>query len=518
MITTKGKNIIAKYLIGQAPAYASYMAFGCGPKPLEKISHIVTKKKIDTALATITTSAAHNFQVDMWVIIDNVDTTFNGRHKIKAVPTSNTFTFDLTAGDVVETILSPTGTVFIDYSEKQSLDFEMFRVPIISRGYVNESGVNKIVFTSELPTEERYEISEIGIYSAGSNPSAVSNDSRTVLSFTTNENWEYHTASQAVGLKQYVEPLHSDAANTISITDKVFTANANNQTFTYAGRVDRYEVPRFLNSTVISYGTLSNLGNTVSITNAVGSGSAITYTTALPHTLSVGDQVSITGVTPTAYNIANAIVTEVTSKTVFKIASTITGTYTSGGSVDATHLVINNNSEHIHLAGVTLNLNKNAPSDELRLAFSVLNKIGSDTDVFSSVKIIVEFANVDTTDAEFARLQVDLTNGTSAGQYDFSTNRYVVVKKQLQELYKTSGFNWGDVNIIKIYASVIADGAPSNDYLIAFDAVRLENLNTINPLYGLTGYSVISNTDSSTITKEPNTVNLSEFRFAMDVA
>ena len=34
MITDIGKEIVAKYLLGTAPAYASYMAFGCGPKPL----------------------------------------------------------------------------------------------------------------------------------------------------------------------------------------------------------------------------------------------------------------------------------------------------------------------------------------------------------------------------------------------------------------------------------------------------------------------------------------------------
>lgn len=35
MITEFGKGIIGKYLIGQAPAYASYIAIGCGPMPTE---------------------------------------------------------------------------------------------------------------------------------------------------------------------------------------------------------------------------------------------------------------------------------------------------------------------------------------------------------------------------------------------------------------------------------------------------------------------------------------------------
>lgn len=523
MITLTGKNILAKYLIGQAPAYASYMAFGCGPKPLQRISNPVIKKSLATGLATLTTENAHGFSVGTRVIVANVDTTFDGSYTITATPTTNTFTYLRTppAGaptNVADTDLNPKGVVYIDYSQKTSLDFEMFRVPIISRGYVTEDGLDQIVFTAELPTEERYEISEIGIYSAGANPSAVSNDSRTILSFTENENWEYHTESQAIGLNSYTEPLHSGADNTITITDKVFETTANNTTFTYQGRVDRYEPPRFLNSAILMYGDVSNLKNTVTITGASGDGTKVTYTTSLPHTLSVGDQVSITGITPTAYNLADMTVTDVPTSTTFKVASTITGSYTSGGSVGTSHIIIGSSSNHMHFAGTSLNLNKNAPTDDLRLAFSVVNKVGSATTTPDGVKIIVEFATVDSSDGEFARFEVNLENGTTAGKHDFSTNRYVVVKKELQELYKTGGFNWGDVQIIKVYATVIVSGAPSANYLVALDALRLENTSTVNPLYGLSGYTVVSNTDASTILKDLNTVNLSEFRFAMDVA
>ena len=79
MITNTGKSILGKYLLGQAPAYASFIAIGCGAKPLD------------------TTDALG------------------------------------------------------DYSNKKNLDFEMLRVPISSRGFVNEGGLDKIVFTAELP-------------------------------------------------------------------------------------------------------------------------------------------------------------------------------------------------------------------------------------------------------------------------------------------------------------------------------------------------------------------------------
>jgi hypothetical protein len=35
MITNTGKALIGKYMLGQAPAYASYIAVGCGPTPLD---------------------------------------------------------------------------------------------------------------------------------------------------------------------------------------------------------------------------------------------------------------------------------------------------------------------------------------------------------------------------------------------------------------------------------------------------------------------------------------------------
>jgi len=34
MITNIGKNLLAKYLVGQTPSYASHIAVGCGSKPV----------------------------------------------------------------------------------------------------------------------------------------------------------------------------------------------------------------------------------------------------------------------------------------------------------------------------------------------------------------------------------------------------------------------------------------------------------------------------------------------------
>jgi len=380
MITNTGKTIIAKYLLGQAPAYASYIAIGCGATPL------------DTA--------------------DEIG----------------------------------------DYSTKTNLDFEMFRVPISSRGFVNEGGLDKIVLTAELPTEERYEISEIGIYSAGSNPSAGAYDSKTVFAFTQTENWQHHTAEAAVAIDPFSTALDApEYDNIIAVADSVFQTSGDNPIFFKSPRVERYERPRFLNNVILIQGDDSD----------------------------------------------------------------ITINEESGAAQD--HFVIEAGSNHIHLTGANIDFTRNSPTDQLRLAFSLINKDGESGTTPENVRIMVEFASTETETAEYARFEAEVIDDSSGGAYDFSTERYFVVTKQLQELYTSANFTWNAVTVVKIYACVIDAGVPSNNYYVALDAMRLENVATINPLYGLTGYSVIQNADASTIVKSPNTSNYIEFRFSVGV-
>ena len=387
MITNTGKTIIGKYMLGQAPAYASFLAVGCGPTPLE------------------------------------------------------------------------TGDVADDFATKENLDFEMFRVPISSRGFVNENGINKIVLTAELPTEERYEISEVGLYSAGSNPSAGAYDSKTVFAFTTGENWQYQTGASATAIDVVSAPLDDpNDDNVIAVADTVFQTNADNSIFYKASRENRYERCRFLNNIILIR----------------------------------GDEADLT------------ISTE------------------SDDTFD--HFVVEDGSNHIRLTGANVDFTRNSPIDELRLAFSIVSKTGNSSAIPEIVRILVEFSSTD--GSEFARFEAEVAHGSSGNLEnaiaDFQTNRYFVVSKQLQDLYTTSGFTWDLVTIVKIYACVITDESgefdvPSNNYYIALDAMRLENIATTNPLYGLTGYSIIKNDAAETIVKSPNTSNYVEFRFSIGV-
>ena len=394
MITNTGKGILAKYLIGQAPAYASYIAVGCGPSALE-----------------------------------NDQPGFTSQQKT-------------------------------EYEAKKSLDFEMFRVPIISRGYVKENNLTKLVLTAELPTEERYEITEVGVFSAESNPSAGAFDSKNFYLFTQTEGWEHHTGTGIVEIPTVYTPLDTDEDNIITgeylingiqKETPVFHTNADNRTFTGPERTNRNERCRFLNNMLMIAGNDASLAT----------------------------------------------------------------------DVDEQLTVVSGN--HIHKTGTSLTFNRNAPTDRIKLAFSLVNKDGESLDVPDNIKILVQFSSSDTSSTgEYANFTVNIddvnfTSGAAPQEADFSENRYFVVSKELQDLYYTPAFNWGSVTVAKVYVEVEKAGVPSDEYYIALDAMRLENLTTTNPLYGLTGYSVLKTEGALPIIKAANTSNYIEFRITVGV-
>lgn len=375
MITEVGKEIIAKYMLGTAPAYASYMAFGSGAKPLK-----------DTD--------SHDFNA---------------------------------------------------YADKESLDFEMFRVPISSKGYVLEvlENINKLVFTAELPSQERYEITEIGIYSAGSNPSASGFDSRNIVLFSQEENWQYVTTSTQ-NIPTITEPLDSGNDNIIDVTEDVFQASSDNRIFYNVNRKDYYERCRFFNNMILVAGDFSSIKDAVASTDL-----------------------------SSAYHIAKT--------------------------------------------GLSLNLSQNSLSDEIKIAFSLVNKTAATSlstpyDNPDKVKIIIDFINTST---KKARLVCNV-NSTDTG-IAFSSNRYYVINKKISDCIQDDGFTWADVTSMKIYACVVDDNALTGDYYIALDAIRIDNVTSQNPLYGLVAYTTVKNTLGQPILKATNTNNYVEFRMAIGI-
>jgi hypothetical protein len=71
----------------------------------------ITNKALTSDVATLTTSAGHNYREGDVVVVTGVDATFNGTYAITAVPTSTTFTYAKTAANVSSTAASGSSSV-----------------------------------------------------------------------------------------------------------------------------------------------------------------------------------------------------------------------------------------------------------------------------------------------------------------------------------------------------------------------------------------------------------------------
>jgi hypothetical protein len=381
LITTDGKQIIAKYLLDQAPAFATHIAAGCGTKPL-----------LSGDEASISASV-------------------------------------------------------------QSLDFEIFREPILAKGFVNENGVEKIVFKAQMPTTQRYLISEVGLYPAGTNVIAGKYDSRLLVTFTSAEPWSYVTNGAASAIQ--FEPdgvlnLTSGSAitNDITTTTKGQFINSDSTIFNTSSRSSRLEQPRLLGRALMVSGSSSYL------------------------TLNPGD---------------------------------------------ASKLVTTSSASYIENSSINFDFSQNIATDKLKLAFSLLSKTASVNTAPDSVRILLEFTNGNTLPGTSPKAQLSMILSASDFLVDGSPNRYVVVTKSLSNFEKDSNFTFSNINAIRIYTSILVGGVPTDNYLIAYDGLRIDNVSTINPLYSLVGYDVIKTDDALPILKQENTNNYIEYRFGIGV-
>lgn len=329
----------------------------------------------------------------------------------------------------------------VGINSKTVMDFEMDRVPIISNGFVDDNGVTKLSFTAELPTENRYDITEVALWSAGSNNLASNSDSHMIFTFD-NQLWQIHnTAIESVPFKDSI----GDGNGDITVAEKVFACATNNVTLRYATRTARKEGPRYLNNTIMMRGDTSAIS---------GSAGAWVASAVSPDTV------------PT----------------------------------------------HIHINGVNLGISNNSPSDVLKLAFSLVDATALGTaGVPDTVKILVEFyRNEITTTTGYAKAEISVSGS------EFTNNRYHVVEIPISSLVTSGDFSASQVRTCRIFVSVEKSSAPADDWYIAFDGFRVDNVTSVNPLYKMVGYSVVK-IDGTPITKFQNTNNYVEFRLALGI-
>lgn len=471
MITNDGKELISKYLLGQVPTYATHLAIGCGATPLNSTdampnniygkqrmdfemtrvpisskgfvddseTYIITYKKVLGNIVTLTTATYHDIVAGETVIVSGVDSELNGQYRVSSVILDGSnnsigFTYSkvtaLTINPAVA--LSPPGSA------------------IVSR--------TKLSLTAELPTENRYAISEVGIWSAGSNSLTTQYDSRMIFNFS--QSWQLHgtsisepTLNTNIGFNSTTQTTTTD----IQDTNKVFYANTYDPLFQTNTRKARKEGPRHLNKTLMVRGDLSQ----------------ITY-------------------------------------------STLNGDWTGSG-------------EHIHLNDISFNITGNNTSDLLKLAFSMVDKTATSLPAVKNVKVLMEFyKNEINTTSGFAKAQIYIP-----GSY-FDTNRYNVSSWELSQnidysnqaastlypytrFYTSADFSSSEIRLCRIFVQIIkTDDTTSSTHYLALDGFRIENT-TENPVYKMSGYSVIRNSGNP-INKLTNTNNYVDFRFSLGLS
>ena len=363
MITNDGKELIAKYLLGQAPEYATHLSIGSGAVPLD---------------------------------------------------------------------LNDPSPLPATIQAKTVMDFETARVPITSKGFVDDDGVTKMTFSAELPKENRYDITEVGLWSAGGNNLAINADSRMIFNFS--EPWQKHDVS--ISNIPFLETIGT--SGDITVSDDIFSASSSNITLRTSERLARKEGPRYLNNKIFVRGD----------------------------------------------------------------TSTITG---SAGSWAAT-----SESTHIHLNGINFLIGNNSPADKLKIALSLINKTSAGTEGLpDQVKILIEFyRNEVTTTTGFARAEIEIPGS------DFISSSYQVKEIPISDLITSDDFSSTEIRICRVFVSVVDDGSPSDDFYVALDGFRIDNISTINPLYKMVGYSIVK-IDGNPIVKFQNTNNYIEFRLSL---
>lgn len=436
MITERGKGLVARALANQIPSAFSYIALGVGAQPQVPVT------VIEDTVAQLTTDydGTPTYLGDgVWAYESDT-----GLAKL---------------GDGVTAYASlPYEANGIQYEteeikNKTKMNFEAFRVPVSGSSVLYEGGKTKIALSATLPSAQRYEFSEIGVFSAESNSLLNTEPPRMIYTFSDSEGWEFHDESTIsdVGYAGSVSSngFDVDALADLDVNEQAFFISADNEIFFTANR--KNQRMRIYQDALLVRGDTSTIDDALDVWDVTGN-----------HVHVTGNLVDLTKARPDDE---------------LKIALA----------------VMNSNYNYIDAAGV---------ADEVRVAIRFMSSEDSTAHATAQVRI----TQGETYDNQFPE-EVDFENN---GYYVVSFN-----KKSLKYTESFSWENVTVAQVfVEVEPGT---GQTSADYYVAVDAIRFDSNNENNPSYGMVAYSEIRNALGTTEVKGSQTESQIEYKILLEI-
>lgn len=452
MITDKGSGIIAKYLLGQAPEYASYLAIGVGAVPLginEADQSLPSRRSME--FESFRVPVTSRGLVNDYVTIDlsawesdgeYVTVTTESPHGVKAGQEVSILFSEsaYTYREGTYTVLSTTPST-VSYADTSASGYWSASASSTATMSYNSE---RMIFKAQLPVDQYYKMTELALYPAAVNSLAQQYDSKVIAGFLPNENWTLYENNVGVDIPSVTRTI---ADTTGQISELTFAANvepykarfvnSDNEAFTFYNRKARYEGPRLYNSSLM-----------------------------IAADTSVFDNIDLDVSASTGY---------------------------------------------VQTDGISIDMKKNSKNDYLKLAICVVSENENDGSNPYNTRIRIEM--LDDVSGASAVAKATLTSS------DLSTSRYQVISKKLSEFEIGNNFSWGRISGIRIYAQVVDNSYESTADYIILDGIRLDNENTVNPLYGMVAYSRLKNgyEYGQPIEKIENSQGYIEYRMGVNI-